>query len=177
MRSEARRSRRRGCAAGAAVRVDHVAVDVQRVLPERLQVDDRTEGPPDEALNLHGAAGLLAAGCLARDARIARAGDHAVFAGDPAAGDALLAHPSGDPLFERGGADDLGAADLDERGGDRMGEVVGGDAEFARLGRRAAVNASGVVHGIHFHGSKEKPPPDRWPTRKVLTLRAALFPT
>ena len=43
-------------AAGAAVGLEHVAVDVDRVLAERLEVDHAAQRAPDQPLDLDGAA-------------------------------------------------------------------------------------------------------------------------
>ena len=73
---------RRG--ARAAVGLQHVAVDRDRALAERLQVDHRAQRAADQALDLLRAAGLLAARRLARRARMGGARQHAVFGRDPA---------------------------------------------------------------------------------------------
>src|SRR5262249_48167647 len=52
-------------AAGAAVRLENVAVEVHRPLAERLEVDDRAHRAADPALDLDGAAALLPARRLA----------------------------------------------------------------------------------------------------------------
>jgi hypothetical protein len=51
--------------AGAAVGLQHVAVDLQRALAERLQVDHRAQAAADQPLDLLGAPRLLAARRLA----------------------------------------------------------------------------------------------------------------
>ena len=66
----------------------------------------------DQALDLLGAARLLAARGLAVGAGMGRARQHAVFGGDPAA--AGIAHPGRHPLVDRGGAQHVGVAELDQ---------------------------------------------------------------
>ena len=46
--------------AGAAVGLDDIAVDGDLPLAERRQVEHGAQAPPDQALNLNGAAALLA---------------------------------------------------------------------------------------------------------------------
>src|SRR5581483_7971312 len=52
-------------AAGAAVGLEHVAVEVHRSLAERREVDDAAQRTADQPLDLHRAPALLAAGGLA----------------------------------------------------------------------------------------------------------------
>ena len=54
--------------AGAAVGLDHVAIDGDLALAERLEVDDGAQAAPDQALDLDGAAALLAGRGLAAGA-------------------------------------------------------------------------------------------------------------
>ena len=56
-----------------------------RALAQRGEVDHRAQRAPDQALDLLGAARLLAARRLAVAARVGRARQHAVLGGDPAA--------------------------------------------------------------------------------------------
>jgi hypothetical protein len=46
--------------AGAAVGLDHIAVDGNLALTDRFQIDDRAQAPPDQTLDLDGAAALFA---------------------------------------------------------------------------------------------------------------------
>ena len=70
--------------AGAAVGLEHVAVDGDLALAERDQVADRPQRPADEPLDLLGPAGLLAPGRLPCDPLGGGAGQHRVLGGDPA---------------------------------------------------------------------------------------------
>src|SRR5690606_5349510 len=76
-------------AAGAAIGLDDVAVDVQRALPQALQVEYGAQAASDQALDLLGAAALLAARRFAIGARMGRARQHAVFGRHPAPRPAL----------------------------------------------------------------------------------------
>ena len=71
--------------AGAAVGLDHVAIDGDLPLAERRQVDDGAQAAADQALDLDRAAALLAGRGLAPRALRGGARQHAVFGGDPAA--------------------------------------------------------------------------------------------
>src|SRR3954447_21250999 len=82
------RARDRG-AARAAVGLQDVAVEVHGALAERLEVDDAAKRAPDEALDLDGAAALLAAGGFAVGALAGRRRQERVLGGHPAAAGAV----------------------------------------------------------------------------------------
>ena len=71
-------------AARAAVRLQHVAIDLQRALAQRRQVDDRAQAAADQPLDFLRAAGLLALGRFAPHPRVGRARQHPVLGGQPA---------------------------------------------------------------------------------------------
>ena len=75
--------------ARAAVGFQHVAIDGDRPLAERVEIDDRPQAAADQPLDFGGAAVDLAD--VAPFARAGAAGQHAVFGRDPAA---ALARPS-----------------------------------------------------------------------------------
>ncbi len=106
------------CGAGAAVGLDHVAVDGDLALAERFEVDHRAQAAADQPLNFHGAAALLAGGGLAAGALMGRARQHAVFGGDPAAGLAL--EPGRHAILERRRHQHMGVAELHEAGAFRI---------------------------------------------------------
>ena len=82
---------RRG--ARAAVGLQHVAVDGDLPLAERLQVDDGAQRAADQALDLQRAPALVPERRLAAHALVRGARQHAVFGGDPAL--AAAAQPAG----------------------------------------------------------------------------------
>ena len=81
--------------ARAAVGLQHIAVERDRALAQRRQVQRRAQRAADQALDLLRAPGLLAPGRFARAARVGGARQHAVFGGDPAL--ALAAQEPGTP--------------------------------------------------------------------------------
>ena len=100
--------------AGAAIGLEHVAIDADLPLAQRRQVGHRAQRPADQPLDFLGAAALLAARRLAVGAGMGRARQHAVFRGDPAAPG--VAQEGRHPLFHRGGAQHMGVAEADEAG-------------------------------------------------------------
>ena len=73
---------RRG--AGAAIGLQHIAVDADLALAERGEIGDGAQAAADQPLDFLGAAALPAARRLAVGAGCGRARQHAVFGGDPA---------------------------------------------------------------------------------------------
>ena len=71
--------------ARAAIGLQHVAIERDLALAQRLQIGDGAQAAADQALDFLRAAGLLAGGRFAPRARMGRARQHAVFGGDPAA--------------------------------------------------------------------------------------------
>ena len=100
--------------AGAAVGLDHVAIDGDLAFAERGEIDHRTQGASDQPLDFHRAAALLAGRSLAAGAFGSGARQHAVFGGDPAA--PLALEPGRQPLFQAGGHQHMGVAELHETG-------------------------------------------------------------
>ena len=94
---------RDGRAAGAAVGLQHVAVEPERPLAERLHVRYGAQRPADQALDLNRAPLLLALARLARRPLAGRGGQHRVLRRQPALSAAR--HPARDALVERGGAE------------------------------------------------------------------------
>ena len=117
--------------AGAAVGLDHVAVDLDGALAERRQVDHRAQGAADQALDFLGAARLLAARGLAVHARVGGARQHAVFGGHPALPAAL---EKGRHFFlDAGGAQHPGVAAFDQHRAFGVAGVVTRNADCAQL--------------------------------------------
>src|SRR5262245_32659082 len=107
-----RAGNRRG--AGAAVGLDHVAVDRDLPFAECRQINHRTKRAPYESLNLDSAATLLSGTRLAPCALRSGAREHAVFGGYPTA--ALAFEPWRQALFEAGRHQHVGVTKLNETG-------------------------------------------------------------
>src|SRR5213076_3103576 len=91
-------------AAGAAIGLEYVAVDVDGALAERLEVDHGAQGAADQPLDLDPpAVGTPALGVTLL-ALPRRRREHRVLGRDPAA--ALPLEPARHPLGDRRGADD-----------------------------------------------------------------------
>jgi hypothetical protein len=135
---------RRG--AGAAVGLDHVAVQVQGALAEGFQVEGGAQRAADQALDFLGAAGLLAARGFAVHARVRRARQHAVFGRHPALPFAL--QEARHLVFDAGGADHLGVAAFDQHRTLGVLGVLAGDADGAQLVDGAVARAGGEGHGF-----------------------------
>src|SRR5580693_7223719 len=69
----------------AAIGLQHIAVEGDLTLAQRLKIGDNAQTAADQTLYLVGAAGLLAGGELALRARVGCPREHAVFGGNPAA--------------------------------------------------------------------------------------------
>src|SRR5699024_1225695 len=112
-----------------AVRLQDVAVEDDRVLPQRLRVDDGAQGTTDEAGDLVGAAADLALAGLAPAPGVGAAREHLVLRGDPAL--ALALQPTRDAGLEGGGDEHPGAPELDEDRALRVVQPVPGDTHLA----------------------------------------------
>ena len=137
--------------AGAAVGLDHVAVDGDLPLAERGKVDDRAQAASDQALDLDGAAALLAGGGLAPRALVSGARQHAVFGGDPAA--RLALEPGRQPLFQRRRHQHVGVAELHEA----RALGVFHHAALERYGAQLVGLSAARPHGILLLGASEAP--------------------
>ena len=93
---------------GAAIGLQHVAIDSGCDFTHRLEVDDRPQRPPDEPLDLERAAALFAARGLAPGTVVGCPRQHAVLRRDPAL--AAAAQPAGHALLDRGCAQHMGIA-------------------------------------------------------------------
>src|SRR5512139_2627064 len=103
-----------GGSARAAVRLDHVAVDVQRAFAEQPQVEHGPQAATDESLDLVRATALLASRGLAIAAGVRCARQHAVLRSEPAL--SLAFQETGDFFLNARGADHAGVAKLDQDG-------------------------------------------------------------
>lgn len=135
---------RRG--ARAAVGLEDVAVEPERVLAELVEVDDGAEGAADEALDLNGAAVDFAAGDVAGFPLERGVRQHRILGCEPAAGDFLLFHPRGHAGLDGGGADDAREAEGDEHGAGRVWGDVGLEGDCAELVGLAAVETLSGGH-------------------------------
>ena len=129
---------RRG--AGAAVGLQHVAVDDDGVLAERLEVDAGAQRPPDQPGDLVGAPADLPADALAVVAGGRGAGQHGVLGGEPAEAGALA--PARHALGDAGGAQHPGLAELDEHRALRVQGPVPGQGHAGRSSSRCTVIGS-----------------------------------
>jgi hypothetical protein len=98
-----------GGGARAAVGLDHVAVQRDLPLAQRLHIDHRPHRAADQALDFLGAARLLSLSRFAATAGVGGAGQHAVFRGHPAL--ALAAQEARHALVHAGGDQHLGMAE------------------------------------------------------------------
>ena len=81
---QSHKSARDGCGPGAAVALQYVAVHCDQMFAQTLQIDSRTEGTPDQALNLRAAGGEFQTGNVARLAIPVGARQHIILRRDPA---------------------------------------------------------------------------------------------
>src|SRR5262249_54817689 len=98
--------------ARAAVGLDHVAIDGDLALAERREIDHGAQAAADQALDLDGAAALLAGRGLAPGPLQGGARQHAVFRRDPAA--RLALEPGRQPVLERRRHQHVRVAELHE---------------------------------------------------------------
>ena len=113
----------------AAVGLNHVTVEVNGSFAEFLQVEHRTQGAANQALDFLGAPTLFAARGLAVAAGVCGARQHAVFGGDPALTAAFFM--AWHLFFHRGGTQHLGRTKLDQHRAFGVGGVSTGDAHRA----------------------------------------------
>ncbi len=127
--------------AGAAVGLDDVAVQRDLALAQDPQVDHGAQGAPNQALDLLGAARLLALGGLAPAAGMGGAGQHAVFGRHPALAAAFQERRNA--VLHRGRDQHLGVA-----GGDQAGAFgVAIDPRLEGDGAQDVGGTAGRTHG------------------------------
>jgi len=136
-----------GRGAGAAIGLQHVAVQVDGEFAQRGQIEHRAHRAADQALDFLGAPGLLAAGGFTVRARVGGARQHAVLGGDPAFATALLV---GWHLGQHaGGAQHLGVAKGTQDSTFGVTGVVAGQSNRAqRIGCASAGSHVGVFSEI-----------------------------
>jgi hypothetical protein len=103
-----------GGGAGAAVGLDHVAVDVQGDVAQLGHVQRGAQRAADQALDFQGTTALLATAGFALVTLAGGARQHAVLGGQPAL--ALALEEARHAVFDADGADDLGITELDQYG-------------------------------------------------------------
>ncbi|CAM2158368.1 hypothetical protein PT2222_40276 [Paraburkholderia tropica] len=134
---------RDGGRAGAAVGLQHVAIEVDGACAERFEIEHRAHRAADQALDFLGAARLLAARGFAVAARVRGARQHAVFGGEPAL--ALVAQERRHALRDARGAQHLGVAEFNEHRPFGVLREMAGDADVAKLVGGAA---GGALDGL-----------------------------
>src|SRR6185312_14897053 len=130
-----------GSGARAAIGLQHIAIDCDLPLAERLEIDGGAKGTADQPLNFDGAATLLTSGGLAAGAFQGGARQHAVFSRDPAA--PLPLQPGRQPIFQRGRDQHMGIAEFYEAG--PLG--VFDDPAFQRHGAQLIGGTAAWPHG------------------------------
>jgi len=132
--------------AGAAVGLDHVAVDLDLALAETREIGDRAQRAADQTLDFLGSARLLAARGLAVSPGRGGARQHAVFRRHPAF--AGLAQPRRHGFLDRGGTQHLGIAEAYQAGALGMFADPGFQENQAQL----VGGAAGRTHGLTSRG-------------------------
>src|SRR5690606_23922044 len=123
-----------------AIRLQHIAVECDRALAERFQVDDGAQRTADQALNLEGTPALLAGCSFAAAARMRRARQHSVFRRDPTASG--IAQELRNELFHGRGTQHTCVAELDQDRALSVPREVSCDLDVTQLVRRAATGSS-----------------------------------
>src|SRR5690606_28493338 len=146
----------------AAISLQHVAVQGDRALAQRIAIDAGAQGAADQALDLQRPAALLAARGLAVGAGIGGAGKHPVFRRDPAA--ALAAEEARDTGLDAGGAQHPGLAERHQYRALGVAREAALDAHLAHLVGHAAAGARGLGHvdyrwnGVRVYHRHPEPP-------------------
>src|SRR5450830_365622 len=120
-----------GRGAGAAVGLDHIAVDIQGHIAQLGHVQRGTQRTADQALDLQGPAALLAAAGLTLVTLAGGARQHAVLGGQPTL--ALALEETRYAVLDTDRADHFGITKLDQYGSLGVFGVVAGDADRAKL--------------------------------------------
>ena len=136
---------RRG--AGAAVGLQHVAVEGEGAVGERRQVDGGAQAAADQALDLGGAAGDLPLRGLPLVAGMGGARQHRVLGGEPPLAAVLL--EGGDPVLDARRDQHAGIADRDQRRAFGEFQDAGLDADRAEGVEGAAVGTGRGGYGAH----------------------------
>src|SRR5579884_702404 len=127
-------------AARAAVRLEHVAVEPQRALAERLEVAGGAQGAADEPLDLDRPPLLSARACLAGGALARRGWKQRVLGRHPA--DAATGEPARHAVLDRGGAEDDRLPLPPQRAAVRLLQEVRLNVERSQLSGPPAIRAA-----------------------------------
>ena len=100
------------CRAGAAIGLQHIAIEGDRAFAKQTQIKDTAQRTADQALDFLRAAALLAARGFAVAACVGGAGQHAIFGRHPTLTRAALVRWHF--FFDRCGAQDFGPAKGDQ---------------------------------------------------------------
>ena len=119
------------CGSGAAVSLQHVAVDLHLVFAERLHVDHATQAASDQSADFVRASADLAAHGFAIGAVCGGSRQHRIFCGDPAQTGVLA--PTRYACGERGRAHYARIAAFHEHGPFRNIREAAGDAHRTQL--------------------------------------------
>ena len=116
---------------GAAVCLQHIAVQSDGELTQRFQVNRSAQRTRDQALDFHGASALLTFCGFARVTRVGRTRQHAVFGGDPPL--ALAFQKARHAFINRSGAQYFRVTKFDQHGAFCVFCVVTGQGYWAHL--------------------------------------------
>lgn len=117
--------------AGAAIRLDDIAIQRQGALAQFFHIDAGAQRAAYQALNFHRAAALFSAACFAPHTAGRGAWQHAVFSGYPAT--AFTAQKAGNPLFHAGVAQYFGITAFDQHRTFGMFGVMPGNLYLSEL--------------------------------------------
>src|SRR5690606_37378712 len=126
--------------ARAPVRLQDITVERDRALAQRFQVDHRSQGTADQALNLERTPTLFAADGFAPRPCVRRARQHAVLGGHPSA--PCVPQERWNDVLRRGRAQHPRIAALDQDRAFGMPRVVTGNFDVAQLICRATARSS-----------------------------------
>ena len=136
-----------GCRARAAIGLEHIAVEDDGTLAERLHVDHGAQRASNEPLNLMGTTTDLAALRFAGRAGQRGARQHAVLSGNPSP--AAVAQPRGNSLLNRGIAQHPRVADFDQNRAFGGSNEAGSEANRAELGGGSPFGAKELLYDFH----------------------------
>ena len=113
---------------GAAISLQHIAIQCDRPFSQRCAVNNGTQRSSDQSLNFQRAATLFTTGRFPRHAASRGTRQHAVFRCDPAF--ALAAQKRRDPFLHRRRAKNVGVTTADQNRTLRVAGVVPLDNVF-----------------------------------------------